>query len=51
MKNKALIAIARASGSPKEHGAGLIVHRKRGDRVAPGEVKPNRSTAWIKPSR
>lgn len=37
MKNKALIQIARASGSPKEHGAGLIVHRKRGDRVAPGE--------------
>ena len=37
MKNKALIQIARASGSPKEHGAGIVVHRKRGDRVAPGE--------------
>ena len=38
MKNKALIAIARAAGSPKEHGAGIVVHRKRGDRVNPGEA-------------
>lgn len=37
IKNKALIQIARASGSPKEHGAGLLVHRKRGDRLGPGE--------------
>lgn len=37
MKNKALIAIARASGSPKEHGAGIVVHHKRGDRVGAGE--------------
>ena len=37
MKNKALIAIARAAGSPKEHGAGVVVHHKRGDRIGPGE--------------
>lgn len=37
IKNKALIAIARAAGSPKEHGAGLVVHHKRGDRIGPGE--------------
>jgi AMP phosphorylase len=37
VKNKALIHIARASGSPKEHGAGIILHHKRGDRIQPGE--------------
>jgi AMP phosphorylase len=37
VKNKALIHIARASGSPKEHGAGVVLHHKRGDRVKPGE--------------
>ncbi|MFA5862621.1 MAG: AMP phosphorylase, partial [Candidatus Thermoplasmatota archaeon] len=35
VKNKALIHIARAAGSPKEHGAGLVLHHKRGDRVQP----------------
>ncbi len=37
MKNKPLVRIARAAGSPKDHGAGVIVHHKRGDKVAPGE--------------
>ncbi|HEX2021087.1 MAG TPA: AMP phosphorylase, partial [Candidatus Thermoplasmatota archaeon] len=37
VKNKALIAIARAAGSPKDHGAGILVHHKRGDRIGPGE--------------
>ena len=37
IRNKALIQIARAAGSPKEHGAGLVLHHKRGDKVGPGE--------------
>lgn len=37
VRNKALIHIARAAGSPKEHGAGLVLQHKRGDRVQPGE--------------
>lgn len=37
VKNKALIQIARLAGAPKEHGSGLIVHHKRGDRIAAGE--------------
>ena len=38
MNNRALVAIARAAGSPQERGAGLLVHHKRGDRVGPGEA-------------
>ncbi len=38
VKNKALIAIARASGSPKHHGAGIVLHHKRGDKIAAGEA-------------
>ena len=37
VKNKALIQIARVAGSPKEHGSGLVVHHKRGDRIGPDE--------------
>lgn len=37
VRNKAIIQIARASGSPKEHGAGIVLHHKRGDKVQPGE--------------
>ena len=37
MKNKTLVQISRLAGAPKEHGAGILVHRKRGDRVGPGE--------------
>ncbi|MEA3199159.1 MAG: phosphorylase [Thermoplasmata archaeon] len=37
VRNKAIINIARAAGSPKEHGAGLVLHHKRGDKVQPGE--------------
>jgi AMP phosphorylase len=38
VRNKTLIQIARAAGSPKEHGAGLILHHKRGDKLQPGEA-------------
>lgn len=37
MKNKALVQISRTAGAPKEHGAGIVVHRKRGDRLGPGD--------------
>lgn len=37
MKNKALVQISRLAGAPKEHGAGIVVHHKRGDRIGPGE--------------
>ncbi len=37
VRNKAIINIARASGSPKEHGAGIVLHHKRGDKIQPGE--------------
>ena len=38
VKNKAIIHIARLAGSPKEHGAGVVLHHKRGDKVQPGEA-------------
>ncbi len=38
MTNRALVAIARAAGSPRDLGAGLVVHFKRGDKVEAGEA-------------
>jgi len=35
--NKQLVKLARAAGAPKDHGAGLIVHKKRGNLVEVGE--------------
>ncbi|HWG89482.1 MAG TPA: AMP phosphorylase [Candidatus Thermoplasmatota archaeon] len=37
IKNKAIVQIARISGSPREHGAGVFIHHKRGDKVDAGE--------------
>lgn len=37
VRNKALVAIARAAGSPRDHGAGLVLRHKRGDKVEAGE--------------
>ena len=38
VKNRALIDIARAAGSPSEHGAGLTLHKKPGETVKKGET-------------
>jgi AMP phosphorylase len=37
INNKAVVQIARATGSPKDKGAGLIVHHKRGDKLVADE--------------
>ena len=36
--NKILVAIARAAGSPTDKGAGILVHRKKGQRAEKGDV-------------
>ena len=36
--NKKIFTLARAAGSPKDKGAGLILNKKRGDKVDKGEV-------------
>ena len=35
--NKSLVRIARAAGAPKDKGAGVYVHRKRGEVVKAGD--------------
>ena len=37
MKNKALISIARMAGAPHDKGAGIYLHKKRGQRIEKGE--------------
>lgn len=36
--NKALVRIARTAGSPKDKGAGLVISKKRGNKVDKGET-------------
>ena len=36
--NKAIVQVARASGSPSDKGAGLLIFKKRGQRVEKGDV-------------
>ena len=36
--NKSIVQIARASGSPTDKGAGLLIFKKRGQRVEKGDV-------------
>ena len=38
IKNKQLVQIARAAGSPKDKGAGILLNKKRGNRVLEGET-------------
>lgn len=38
MSNKAVVAVAKAAGAPSDKGAGVILRRKRGNRVAEGDV-------------
>jgi AMP phosphorylase len=38
LHNKKIFVLARAAGSPKDKGAGLILNKKRGDKVDKGEV-------------
>jgi AMP phosphorylase len=38
LHNKKLVQIARAAGSPKDTGAGLILFKKRGERIEKGET-------------
>ena len=38
IKNKQLVQIARAAGSPKDKGAGIVLNKKRGNRVLEGET-------------
>jgi len=33
-----LVEIARASGTPKDKGAGILLHKKMGDRVKKGDI-------------
>ncbi len=35
--NKDIVAIAKAAGAPNDKGAGLIIHKKKGQRVEAGE--------------
>jgi len=37
IKNKQLVQLARAAGSPKDKGAGILLHKKKGNRVGEGE--------------
>ncbi|MEM2747594.1 MAG: thymidine phosphorylase, partial [Archaeoglobaceae archaeon] len=37
VSNKAILRIARAAGAPKDKGAGVYVHKKRGEVVKAGE--------------
>ena len=37
IKNKELVQLARAAGAPKDKGAGVLLHKKRGNRVDEGE--------------
>lgn len=37
MNNTGLIEIARAAGSPKDRGAGIVLYKKLGDKVSKGE--------------
>lgn len=38
MNNSDLVEIARAAGSPKDKGAGIILYKKQGDKVKAGEL-------------
>jgi len=38
IKNKDIVAIARAAGAPSDKGAGLMIFRKKGQRVEKGNV-------------
>ena len=38
IKNKDIVAIARAAGAPSDKGAGLLIFRKKGQRVEKGNV-------------
>ncbi|MBN2330745.1 MAG: hypothetical protein JXC85_02920 [Candidatus Aenigmarchaeota archaeon] len=38
INNSALVEIARASGTPKDKGAGILLHKKMGDRVKKGDI-------------
>jgi AMP phosphorylase len=36
--NKTLVNLARLCGAPKDKGAGVVIHKKRGDKVDPGDA-------------
>lgn len=38
MDNGSLVEIARAAGSPKDKGSGIILHKKQGDKVKVGDL-------------
>lgn len=38
ISNKAIVAIAKAAGAPNDKGAGVVLRRKRGSKVAAGDV-------------
>ena len=37
VSNQILVEIARAAGAPKDKGAGILLHKKLGDKVKKGE--------------
>lgn len=37
IRNKDIVAIAKAAGAPSDKGAGLLIHLKKGQRVEAGE--------------
>lgn len=38
ISNKAVVAVAKAAGAPSDHGAGVVIHKKRGAKVSKGDV-------------
>jgi len=38
IKNKELVSIARVAGAPRDKGAGILLHRKKGERVEANEI-------------
>jgi len=38
MDNNSLVEIARSAGSPKDKGAGIMLHKKEGDKVKTGDL-------------
>lgn len=38
ISNRGIVAVAKAAGAPSDHGAGIIIHKKRGSKVSEGDV-------------
>lgn len=38
ISNKGIVAVAKAAGAPSDHGAGILIHKKRGSKVSAGDL-------------